>query len=78
MTHKKLIEKELHGFGIRLNQRKPNVYFKRHDKGNPPPPPSGLGFRNSGSSFRISGSGFRIPGCGFQVWGLGNLAKEEA
>jgi small GTP-binding protein len=33
VTHKKLIEKELHGFGIRLNQRKPNVYFKRHDKG---------------------------------------------
>ncbi|EKX34734.1 hypothetical protein GUITHDRAFT_80276 [Guillardia theta CCMP2712] len=33
VTHKKLIEKELHGFGIRLNQSKPNVYFKRHDKG---------------------------------------------
>mmetsp|Transcript_22167 Transcript_22167/g.55907 ORF Transcript_22167/g.55907 Transcript_22167/m.55907 type:complete len:381 (-) Transcript_22167:102-1244(-) len=33
VTYKKLIEKELHGFGIRLNQKKPNVYFKRHDKG---------------------------------------------
>mmetsp|Transcript_34384 Transcript_34384/g.70915 ORF Transcript_34384/g.70915 Transcript_34384/m.70915 type:complete len:378 (-) Transcript_34384:407-1540(-) len=33
VTHKKLIEKELHGFGIRLNQARPNVYFKRHDKG---------------------------------------------
>ncbi len=21
------------GFGIRLNQAKPNIYFKRHDKG---------------------------------------------
>jgi ribosome-interacting GTPase 1 len=33
VTYKKLLEKELHGFGIRLNQKKPNVYFKRHDKG---------------------------------------------
>ena len=33
VTYKKLLEKELHGFGIRLNQKKPNIYFKRHDKG---------------------------------------------
>mmetsp|Transcript_19887 Transcript_19887/g.55211 ORF Transcript_19887/g.55211 Transcript_19887/m.55211 type:complete len:356 (-) Transcript_19887:174-1241(-) len=33
VTHKKLLEKELHGFGIRLNQTRPNIYFKRHDKG---------------------------------------------
>lgn len=33
MTHKKLIEKELEGFGIRLNKKPPNVYFKRKEKG---------------------------------------------
>jgi len=33
MTHKKIIEKELEGFGIRLNQEPPNIVFKRKDKG---------------------------------------------
>jgi len=33
VTHKILIENELHGFGIRLNQRPPNIYFKKTDKG---------------------------------------------
>jgi len=33
VTHKIIIEKELHGFGIRLNQRPPDIYFKRRDKG---------------------------------------------
>lgn len=33
MTHKRLIEKELEGFGIRLNKKPPNIYFKRKDKG---------------------------------------------
>jgi len=33
MTHKRIIEKELEGFGIRLNQTPPNIYFKRKDKG---------------------------------------------
>ena len=28
-----LIYKSCAGFGIRLNQSKPNIYFKRHDKG---------------------------------------------
>jgi ribosome-interacting GTPase 1 len=28
MTHKLLIEKELHGFGIRLNQNPPEITFK--------------------------------------------------
>ena len=28
MTHKLLIEKELHGFGIRLNQSPPDIYYK--------------------------------------------------
>jgi len=69
VTHKKLIEKELHGFGIRLNQRKPNVYFKRHDKGNPPPPPfrfrvSEFGFQLSDFRFRVSNSGLRVSGFG--------------
>lgn len=33
MTHKKLIEHELEGFGIRLNKRPPNIYFSRREKG---------------------------------------------
>eukprot|EP00033_Pygsuia_biforma_P000499 GCRY01000588.1.p1 GENE.GCRY01000588.1~~GCRY01000588.1.p1 ORF type:complete len:216 (+),score=32.80 GCRY01000588.1:661-1308(+) len=33
MTHKKLIEHELEGFGIRLNASPPNIYFKKKDKG---------------------------------------------
>ena len=33
VTHKKLIERELDGVGIRLNQTPPDVTFKRKDKG---------------------------------------------
>eukprot|EP00960_Hanusia_phi_P039453 753895-Hanusia_phi.AAC.2 len=33
VTHKILIEKELHGFGIRLNQRPPDIYFKKRERG---------------------------------------------
>lgn len=33
MTHKRIIEKELEGFGIRLNQEPPNIIFKRKEKG---------------------------------------------
>ena len=33
LTHKKLIEKELEGFGIRLNKTPPNIVFSRKDKG---------------------------------------------
>lgn len=33
MTHKILIEKELYGFGIRLNQEPPDIVFKRKEKG---------------------------------------------
>lgn len=33
MTHKKVIEKELDGFGIRLNQKPPDVIFRKKDKG---------------------------------------------
>lgn len=33
MQHKRLIEKELEGFGIRLNKDPPNIYFKKKDKG---------------------------------------------
>lgn len=33
LQHKKLIEHELEGFGIRLNQTPPNIFFKRKDKG---------------------------------------------
>ncbi|CAG8507367.1 13690_t:CDS:2 [Racocetra fulgida] len=33
LTHKKIIETELEGFGIRLNKKPPNIYFKKKDKG---------------------------------------------
>jgi len=33
MTHKRLIEKELEGFGIRLNQEPPNIIFKPKKSG---------------------------------------------
>ncbi|KAL7325319.1 GTP-binding protein rbg1 [Mucor circinelloides] len=33
MTHKKLIEKELEGFGIRLNKKPPAIIFKKKEKG---------------------------------------------
>ena len=33
MTHKQIIEKELEGFGIRLNKRPPNIQIKKKDKG---------------------------------------------
>ena len=40
LTHKRLIEKELEGFGIRLNKRPPNVVFTRKEKG-------GIAFRST-------------------------------
>lgn len=33
LTHKRIIEKELEGFGIRLNKKAPNITFKKKDKG---------------------------------------------
>lgn len=33
MTHKRVIERELEGFGIRLNKRPPNIQIKRKEKG---------------------------------------------
>jgi uncharacterized protein len=33
MTHKKIIEKELDGIGIRLNQTPPDVIFRKKEKG---------------------------------------------
>lgn len=33
MTHKKIIERELEGFGIRLNKRPPNITFKKKERG---------------------------------------------
>eukprot|EP01128_Nolandella_sp_AFSM9_P006462 TRINITY_DN332_c0_g1_i1.p1 TRINITY_DN332_c0_g1~~TRINITY_DN332_c0_g1_i1.p1 ORF type:complete len:368 (+),score=101.47 TRINITY_DN332_c0_g1_i1:73-1176(+) len=33
MSHKRIIEKELEGFGIRLNKKPPNIHFNRKDKG---------------------------------------------
>ncbi|KAL1233108.1 Developmentally-regulated GTP-binding protein [Trichinella pseudospiralis] len=33
LQHKRIIEKELEGFGIRLNKQPPNIGFKKKDKG---------------------------------------------
>ena len=33
MTHKRIIERELEGFGIRLNKKPPEMSIKRKDKG---------------------------------------------
>lgn len=33
LEHKQIIERELEGFGIRLNKRPPNIAFKKKDKG---------------------------------------------
>lgn len=33
LVHKKLLEHELEGFGIRLNKQPPNINFRRKDKG---------------------------------------------
>lgn len=33
LQHKKILEKELEGFGIRLNKTPPNISYKRKDKG---------------------------------------------
>ncbi|ORZ34363.1 developmentally-regulated GTP-binding protein 1-like protein [Catenaria anguillulae PL171] len=33
LTHKRLIEKELEGFGIRLNKSRPNIILKKKEKG---------------------------------------------
>ena len=33
LEHKRILEKELEGFGIRLNKTPPNITYKRKDKG---------------------------------------------
>lgn len=33
ITHKRLIEHELEGFGLRLNKQPPEITFRRKDKG---------------------------------------------
>jgi ribosome-interacting GTPase 1 len=33
LVHKKILENELEGFGIRLNKKPPNIYFKKKEKG---------------------------------------------
>ena len=33
LQHKRMIEYELEGFGIRLNKKPPNIGFKKKDKG---------------------------------------------
>ena len=33
LTHKRIIERELEGYGIRLNKTPPNIVLKKKDKG---------------------------------------------
>ena len=33
LQHKKIIQRELEGFGIRLNKQPPNIGFRRKEKG---------------------------------------------
>lgn len=33
LTHKRIIERELEGFGIRLNKKKPDIVIKKKEKG---------------------------------------------
>jgi ribosome-interacting GTPase 1 len=33
LIHKKIIERELEGFGIRLNKKPPNIEIKKKEKG---------------------------------------------
>lgn len=33
LTHKRIIERELEGFGIRLNKRPPEIIIKKKEKG---------------------------------------------
>ena len=33
LGHKHILERELEGFGIRLNKKPPNIYFKQKEKG---------------------------------------------
>eukprot|EP01135_Chromosphaera_perkinsii_P000195 Nk52_evm1s46 gene=Nk52_evmTU1s46 len=33
LGHKRIIEKELEGYGIRLNKKPPNIYFRKKEKG---------------------------------------------
>ena len=47
LTHKKIMERELEGFGIRLNRRPPNITFARKDKG-------GVMYRNVAQSSSLS------------------------
>lgn len=33
LSHKRILEKELEGYGIRLNKQPPNIYYKKKEKG---------------------------------------------
>lgn len=33
LNHKRILENELEGFGIRLNKEPPNIHFKKKEKG---------------------------------------------
>ena len=33
LNHKRILEKELEGYGLRLNAKPPNIYYKKKEKG---------------------------------------------
>lgn len=47
LGHKRLIEHELEGFGLRLNKQPPNITFRKKDKG-------GINFQTTVISGKIS------------------------
>merc|ERR1711871_1873040 len=47
-THKKIIENELEGFGIRLNKEPPNIVIRKKDRG-------GITFNSAGTLTKITG-----------------------
>lgn len=65
ITHKLLIEKELEGFGIRLNKAPPKLTFKRKDKG-------GISFVSHCATARLTRDevmAVRAPPCQFSCRG---------
>ncbi len=53
ITHKKLIEHELEGFGIRLNKKPPAITFRRKEKG-------GINFSTAVSNPKLDLDGMTI------------------
>lgn len=64
LGHKKLIEHELEGFGIRLNKQPPNIGFKKKDKG-------GINFT---ATVSLRHHGFLVKGCDVRIKSTSSLS----